>query len=176
MSNRLRCYSLIGLDLFLAVSALYGAAWVVPDLPREWLRGTPFPDYTVPALSLGIVIGLGAVVSAAMLMFRPRWGALASVVVGAGLMIFELVETSVIGWDLWLHAVGLGPIRKGLPGSDVSGIPALLGIPLPLWQQPIYFLLGAIILVLAINLRQRRTYAGSALAPGISMRGAAQEA
>ncbi len=74
-------------------------------------------------------------------------------------MVFEVVETSVIGWDLWWHALGLGPISKGLPAVDVTGIPAPLGVPLPLWQQPAYFLLGAVILVLAIGLWMRREHA-----------------
>ena len=90
--------------------------------------------------------------SAALLVLRPVWGALASGVIGTGMMVFELIETRVVGWDLWLHALGPSPIRKGLPATDVTGLPAPLGIPLPLWQQPIWFLLGAIILVLAVGL------------------------
>ena len=152
MPNRWRRYTLAGLNLFLSLNAIYGAVWVVPGLPGAWLTGTPFVDYTVPALALGIVLGLGAVVSAGLLVFRPVWGALASGVIGTGMMVFELVETSVVGWDLWLHALGLGPIRKGLPATHVTGLPAPLGIPLPLWQQPIWFLLGAIILALAVGL------------------------
>ena len=152
MPNRRRRSLLAGLNLFLSLNAIYGAVWVVPGLPREWLTGTPFVDYTVPALALGIIVGMGAFVSAALLVFRPVWGSRASVVVGMGMVVFELVETSVVGWDLWLHALGLGPIRKGLPATDVTGIPAPLGIPLPLWQQPVYFLLGAIILALAVGL------------------------
>ena len=75
----------------------------------------------MPALALGSIVGMGASASAALLVFRPRWGILASAVVGAGMMIFELVETSVIGGDLWLHLLGLGPISKGLPATDVTG-------------------------------------------------------
>ena len=156
MSNRPRRYLLAGLDLFLGVTAIFGAVWVVPGLPREWLTGTPFPDYTVPALALGSIVGLGAVVAAALVVFRPVWGAMASLLTGASVMVFEIVETSVVGWDLWWHALGLGPIRKGLPAIDATGIPAPLGVPLPLWQQPAYFLLGAAIVVLAAALWRGR--------------------
>jgi hypothetical protein len=127
MSNRLR-YTLAGLNPFLGLNAVSGAVWVVPGLPHEWLTGTPFPDYVVPALALGLM-GLGACVAGVMLVVRPRWGTVLSGLVGAGVMIFELVETSVVGWDLWAHALGLGPIRKGLPAVDATGISAPLGIP-----------------------------------------------
>jgi hypothetical protein len=151
MSNRLSRYTLTGLDLFLGLNAIYGAVWVVPGLPREWLTGTPFADYVVPALALGLV-GLGAFAAGVLVAIRPGMGMVLSAVVGAGMMVFELVETSVVGWDLWVHALGLGPIRKGLPAMDTSGIPAPLGIPLPLWLQPTTFLLGAGILALAAGL------------------------
>jgi hypothetical protein len=59
---------------------------------------------------------------------------------------------SVVGSDLFLHALGLAPVRKGLAGMDVTGIPAPLGIPLPLWQQLVFFALGALVVVLAVRL------------------------
>jgi hypothetical protein len=109
----------------------------------------------VPALALGLV-GLGAFAAGVLVAIRPGMGMVLSAVVGAGMMVFELVETSVVGWDLWVHALGLGPIRKGLPAVDTSGIPAPLGIPVPLWPQPTMFLLGAGILALAAGLWRGR--------------------
>lgn len=153
---RIRRYTLIGLNLFLAANAIAGAVWVVPSLPREWLAGTPFPDYTVPALALGVIVGLGALSSAILLVFRPEPGIVASGAVGTAMMVFELVEASVVGGDIWLHFLGLSPITKGLPATDVSGIPAPLGVPLPLWQQPVFFLFGLAIFVLALQLFRTR--------------------
>ena len=156
MAHRGLRYTLAGLNLFLAANAIFGAIWVVPGLPREWLAGTPFPDYVVPALALGVVIGLGAVVCAVLVIARPVLGSVASIALGAGMMLFEIVETTVIGWDYWLHTLGFGVITKGLPGVDASGIPAPLGVPLPLWQQLIYFLMGALIATLGIRLWRAR--------------------
>jgi hypothetical protein len=176
MSKRADRYILVGLNLFLAVNALAGAFWVVPGLPREWLTGTPFPDYTVPALALAIVVGVGALLSAALLLRRSWWGTLASAVVGSALMVFEVVETSVVGSDLFLHALGLAPVRKGLAGTDVTGIPAPLGIPLPLWQQPVFFAVGALVVVLAVRLWRGGPLRTELRSPRIrtSMRGAAR--
>jgi hypothetical protein len=160
MSARVRRFTLCGLNLFLAANAVAGALWVVPGLPREWLAGTPFVDYTIPALALGVVVGMGALIAAVLLIVRPDAGAFASGVVGAGMMIFELVEASVVGGDMWLHLAGLTPISKGLPATDVTGIPAPLGIPLPLWQQPLFFLLGALVFILALTLWRGRLREG----------------
>jgi len=67
--------------------------------------------------------------------------------------IFEVVETTVVGLDIWLHALGLSPtIGKGLPGTNLEGVPALLGVPLPLWQQPLFFGIGVVIVALALSL------------------------
>jgi hypothetical protein len=163
MSARVRRYALVGLNLFLAANAAAGALWVVPALPREWLAGTPFHDYTIPALALGLVVGLGALVAAILLLVQPWAGEFASGIVGAGMMVFELVEASVIGGDMWLHLLGVVPITKGLPATDVTGIPAPLGIPLPLWQQPVFFLLGAVMFLVALSLwRGRLRMYGSA--------------
>jgi hypothetical protein len=57
--DRAARFALVGLNLFLGVNALFGAVAVVPALPPGWLAGTPFSDYTIPALALGAV-GAGA--------------------------------------------------------------------------------------------------------------------
>jgi hypothetical protein len=144
---------LIGLQVFLGVGAVGGALWVVPTLPPEWLTGTPFPDYTVPALALGVVVGGGAFVAAAMLLCREPWGVVLSLAVGLAIAIFEVVETMVVGLDVWLHALGLTPaVEKGLPGVSLEDVPLLLGVPVPLWLQPCYFALGIAIAALALRL------------------------
>jgi hypothetical protein len=153
MRDRLTRFTLIGLELFLGVGAVGGALWVVPTLPPEWLAGTPFPDYTIPALALGVVIGGGAFLAATLLLLHEPWGVPLSLAVGVALAIFEIVETSVVGRDVWLHALGLkAVVDKGLPGTDLAGVPLLLGIPVPLWQQPVYFVLGIVVAALAPRL------------------------
>ena len=166
--------ALVGLNLFLGASALLGAVAVVPALPPGWLAGTPFPDYTVPALALGAV-GAGA------LLHRrgapaPRGMGRPAVPRGRlrRIAAFELVETLVVGLDVWLHALGLTAAPgKGLPGTSLEGVPAPLGVPLPLWLQPAYFALGLVIVALAVRLRahhghRARSRPGPRLAAGRS--------
>ena len=108
------------------------------------------------------------------LLLRGAWGVLLSLAVGFGIAAFEAVETLVVGLDVWLHALGLTAAPgKGLPGTSLEGVPAPLGVPLPLWLQPAYFALGCVIVALALRLRahqghRARSRPGPRLAAGRS--------
>ena len=90
--------TLIGLELFTAVGAIAGAIFVVPGLPREWLTGSPFSDYTIPALALGMLCGGGSLAAAFAIVWRPALGGIVSVAAGAAMAIFELVEVAAVGF------------------------------------------------------------------------------
>jgi hypothetical protein len=176
MLDRITRFTLVGLQLLLAATALFGALWVVPLLPREWLTGTPFPDYTIPALALG-TIGTAAFVSAALLIFSPGWGVLLTMAVGGAMAIFELVETLVVGLDVWLYALHLGPppdpSSPSLAGSAEIGM--ILGVPTPLWLQPFYFVYGVVLVTLALRLYAHRSVGASVedVAVGVPVRSTA---
>lgn len=89
-----------------AFTAIQGAIFVVPTLPRSWLHQgmvAPFGDYTIPALALGIVCGGGALLALVTVLMRPRIGALVSVMAGLLMVGFELVEIVVVGFTPVLH-------------------------------------------------------------------------
>jgi hypothetical protein len=90
---------LVLVNCFVAVTAIAGAIWVVPTMPLEWLKFGPFTDWTIPAVALGFV-GLVAGVTTILLILRSWAGALASIVAGAAMIVFELVEIGVVGWTL----------------------------------------------------------------------------
>jgi hypothetical protein len=98
-TQRLERGVLIGLSALVAVTAIPGAIWVVPTIPMEWIKRGPFTDWTVPALALGFV-GTLAVATPIALILRPWLGAIASIVTGAAMVTFELVEIAVVGWTL----------------------------------------------------------------------------
>ena len=152
MINRIARVALVALEIFLAATAIYGAVYVVPVQPPGLLAGSPFTDYTIPALGLGVLVGGGALAAAAFLGLRPRVGALLSVASGGSIIVFELVETSVVGFDVWLHAIGLGPAVTSEKYGSLEGIPMPLGVPLPLWLQPFYLVVGLLIVALALRL------------------------
>ena len=150
--NRVARVALVALEVFLAATAIYGALYVVPVQPRALLAGSPFSDYTIPALGLGVVVGGGALLAAVVLVLRPRIGPLLSLVSGGSIIVFELVETAVVGLDVWLHVFGLGPAVTVDKYGSLEGIPMLLGVPLPLWLQPFYVVVGVLIVALALRL------------------------
>jgi membrane protease YdiL (CAAX protease family) len=90
---------LVVVNGFVAVTAICGAIWVVPTMPLEWIKFGPFTDWTIPAFALGFV-GVIAAVTAVLVLIRPWAGALASVMAGVAMVVFELVEIGVVGWTL----------------------------------------------------------------------------
>src|SRR5579864_6840175 len=143
MLRRTALFSLIALELFLAATAIFGAIWVVPSQPIALLAGSPFADYTVPAVALGLV-GVAALASAALLFVQRRLGVLVSIAIGVAIIVFELVETSVIGLDVWLQpfyvlvglliivlALVLDPIR--VKAGHAPALPIIRSLTIAYW-------------------------------------------
>jgi hypothetical protein len=93
---------LAALTAFLAVTAIAGALFVVPTLPPEWLEGSLFTDYTVPAFALACVGGLSLVAFGAVLV-RPEVGGGVAVAAGLAIVAFEIVQILVVGLSLVEH-------------------------------------------------------------------------
>lgn len=125
MPRSLARIALVVIAAFIAVTAIYGALFVVPELPLDWLKSGPFTDFAVPAIALGFV-GLAAIVAGLAAIFRPDLAGMAAVVVGGLMIVFELVEVWVVGFALvdygtdepvaWLQViyVALGLVQMGI--------------------------------------------------------------
>jgi uncharacterized membrane protein (UPF0136 family) len=84
---------------FVALTAIGGGLAILTGLdrfPPEWLEGTPFGDYTIPALLLSIVVGGSALVAAALLFMRRSAGIAAAMLAGAILMGYIAVEVLIL--------------------------------------------------------------------------------
>ena len=116
---------LVGLQLFAALNALGGGLYALAgarDVPREWLEGTPFEDYTIPGILL--LIGAGVmVVAATMVLLRARSAAVVSGGAGALLVIWIIVQVAVIGYVSWMQ-----------PASFAAGL-AIIGLARLLAQR-----------------------------------------
>ncbi len=129
--------TLAALAAFMALSAILGAIFVVPTMPRSVLHSgvlALFPDFTIPALALGILCGGSALVALVTVLVRPRIGALASVVAGAFMIIFELVEIVVVGFT---------PLQA--PDQ------------FPAWLQVVYLAVGGAMVILGARLWRAET-------------------
>ena len=141
--------TLIGLELFTAFGAIAGAFFVVPGLPREWLAGSPFSDYTIPALALGILCGGGSLAAAILVLVRPAVGGIVSIGAGAGMAIFELVEVAAVGFMI-----------VKFPTEPAS------------YLQPVYFVIGVVIAALGFLVWRETNLSAGALYPTLARRGA----
>ena len=107
MGNKGVRVAVVGADLFEAVSAIAGAIGLVVgfmNIPVTVLNGSPFSDFTVPALLLGAVVGGSALVSGAITAFGPRqYGAPASALAGCVTVAWIVVEVAMIGLGSWLQ-------------------------------------------------------------------------
>jgi hypothetical protein len=92
--------SLIGVELLMALNAAGGGIYGLNgarDIPREWLSGSPFPDYFVPSLFLLVVVGGSMLIAALLVLLRPCRGARASLLAGVVLMLWIIVQVAIIG-------------------------------------------------------------------------------
>jgi len=93
----------IAVAVIVGIAALYGCLGLLIDAQRlgardSWLDGSPFPNFIVPGLVLGVVIGGGALTTAAMAARRTRLARPAAFAMGLTLLAWGLVETLTIGY------------------------------------------------------------------------------
>lgn len=123
--------ALLVIEAFVGLSALSGGIAVLQGvvfgfvLPRAWLAGTPFGNYTIPGLALVIVVGGSALLAAATVFIEREWAVLVSVLAGLIMVGFLMVE--VVSLDSKFGAA----------------------LPTFLWLQLVYFVLGLAIFGLA---------------------------
>jgi hypothetical protein len=122
--------AVVAVDLFEAVSAIVGAVGLVVGfmaVPLSVLSGTPFTDFTVPALLLGVVVGGSALAAAVVTAFGPRrLGSMASAAAGCVTVGYLTIEIALIGLGSWAQVVWY------VVGLLMIGLAALL------WQAETY--------------------------------------
>jgi hypothetical protein len=123
--------ALIILDGFAVVATLIGMCMLVFGwgyrFPMSWLQGTPFADYTVPGLILGLVVGGSALVAMVATIKSASVGAIASMIAGVIMM----------GWIVGEYM--LIPEIRFFSNLATN------------WQQGLYFLVGLVMVVLALR-------------------------
>lgn len=91
---------LIVLTSFLALTAVLGGLVLSTGFyapPAEMLQGSMFGDYTIPALSLTVLVGGSATFATVLLFRRNKFDILFATTAGIIIMFFEFVEMLVIG-------------------------------------------------------------------------------
>lgn len=120
---------LIILMIFQSVSAMYGAIslFIAPDghllqMPLSFLQNTPFNNYRIPSLILGIMLGLFPLLGVIGLIFKPGW---------KWATVFNIYHDRHFGWtyalftgimlNIWIitqvQMVGFGHFIQTIYGS-----------------------------------------------------------
>lgn len=103
-----------------AVNAFGGAIYGLrgaPSVPREWLRGTPFRDYRIPSLILGVGVGASSTAAAISAWRGSERAGTHTVTAGAILTGWIATQVAMIGprspLQPLMGAVGLAMIGLG---------------------------------------------------------------
>lgn len=121
--------SIVVITAFIALTAIGGGIAIlleVDEFPLEWLRDTPFEDYTIPALILAIVVGGSSLIAGIAVVLRSGFAALASMVAGVVMAGYIVIEVLIL---------------KQVP-------------PGPTFIEAMYFVLGLSVFLLGTTLRR----------------------
>ena len=125
--------ALLALELFTGVTGVIGGLLLVARPDGSLLSanlsassGSPFDDWRLPGLFLAILVGGGALASAAWTLRSRRYARELSQLYGLGLVAFELVEFAWIGFqplEAFFAAVGVTIIAlaRSLSASIADG-------------------------------------------------------
>ena len=94
------------LQLLIAVNAIGGGVYGLtgaPDVPREWLAGSPFSSYLIPSLVLIVAVGGVHLVAAVRVWQRHPHARALSIGAGAILGGWIVVQVAIIGYVSWLQ-------------------------------------------------------------------------
>ncbi len=113
---------LISVTTFAAVSAIGGGIGVAAangmGIPLAYLETTPFANYVVPGLILGIVVGGSALLASILVVRRHPWEYVVSLGAGAimlGWIIGEVVLIRQVSWLQFVYGLN-GLLMVGLAG------------------------------------------------------------
>jgi hypothetical protein len=104
-------------------SLVAGPHGEIMHMPVSYLRGSPFPDFTIPGLALGLILGVWPLATLFGMWRGSVWAWYSSFAIGCGLVIFETVEVFIIPYNILqpiFYAVGfliavltlLPPVRR----------------------------------------------------------------
>jgi hypothetical protein len=135
---------LLALLAVMGVAALAGS-WLLLShragsdaMPRAWLAGSPFRDYLIPGVALGLLVGAGFLVGAAVVLAgHPLAGWLAALL-GLELIAWIVIQVAIVGprsplqplcaaWGAAVALLGLWLARFDDRASGSRGSPARRG-------------------------------------------------
>jgi hypothetical protein len=81
-------------------SLVAGPHGEIMHMPVSYLKGSPFPDFTIPGLALGLILGAWPLATSFGMRRGSVWAWYSSFAIGCGLVIFETVEVFIIPYNI----------------------------------------------------------------------------
>jgi hypothetical protein len=128
-----RTVLLLGIEALVGLTAVAGGVLLAaaPDgrllgADPAVLKGTPFADYFVPGILLALLVGGGGLVATALTGRKAPYARAYAIFYATGVVAFEGVEYSMIGWQplqAVIGALGLAMLLLALSAhqSGVAG-------------------------------------------------------
>jgi hypothetical protein len=91
---------------FVALNAVAGGYYGLsgaPGVPIEWLRDSPFSDYTIPSWILLVVVGGSLATAAVAVVGAWRVARISALLAGAILLTWIAVQVAIIGYVSWMQ-------------------------------------------------------------------------
>ena len=99
-------YTIGSLLLIVALNA-FGGGWYgmagAKDVPTEWLEGSPFNNYFIPALVLFTGVGGSAITAAILNFINHRLSNRVAFLAGSIMLVWIAVQVVLIGYVSWLQ-------------------------------------------------------------------------
>lgn len=175
----------MGLAWFSAISAIAGGALLVVfrggssyTPPLEVLEHTPFPDFLVPGLMLGVIIGGSSLLSAVLMGRRSRAAIDATIVAGGALTLWIVAEVAMMRTAHALHlicgAVGVSMLALGVRAAWTTRAPRHRWVIFVTVAETVGFLVPACVGILATRANlggaaKAAVMAGAGLAEGLAL-------
>jgi hypothetical protein len=99
------------LHAFVGLGAMGGGMMAILNpqapggMPTDALKNSPFSNYLIPGIILFTVIGLGNVISALVIYFRPRFHGYVSSIFSWALVIWIIVQCIMLNSVVYLHVI-----------------------------------------------------------------------
>jgi hypothetical protein len=99
--------ALIVIEAIVALNAFGGGFYGMsgaPNVPKEWLEGSPFEDYFFPALILFLAVGGSMSTAAVAAAFAGReWAGLLGLIAAVILLDWIVVQVAITGYTSFLQ-------------------------------------------------------------------------
>jgi len=97
----------LGSILLLAALNAFGGGYYgmsgAEGVPAEWLDGSPFQDYFIPAFILFAVVGGSSLAASIAVFARHRTGRMLAAVAGCVMLGWIGIQLGIIGYVSWLQ-------------------------------------------------------------------------